>query len=276
MKTLIRIAVAGALMAGYATAQAQSLPSSGSSDLWLFVSDQTSKTTFAEDTGVSLSSIMGGSYTANASLASKPANFSVAASGALTSYLNAASSAGHTLEWSVLGAQFDGTNGANDPGNRTPGTAIEVFDFASGASADNKVKGMIFSNGATLDNGWEGDLNGLKNAGYTAGGTTYTLNNQNYGVWGNGLGAVPGSTNLYGTGIDQSGVALNQQVSLYGVTGNSSAGKLQSYLLGSNLSLSNAGVLSVSSVPLPAAVWLFGSGLLGLIGVGRRKAAAAV
>jgi len=27
----------------------------------------------------------------------------------------------------------------------------------------------------------------------------------------------------------------------------------------------------VSSVPVPAAVWLFGSGLLGLIGVARRK-----
>jgi hypothetical protein len=29
----------------------------------------------------------------------------------------------------------------------------------------------------------------------------------------------------------------------------------------------------VSSVPVPAAVWLFGSGLLGLIGIARRKKA---
>ena len=29
----------------------------------------------------------------------------------------------------------------------------------------------------------------------------------------------------------------------------------------------------VSAVPIPAAVWLFGSGLLGLIGVARKKAA---
>jgi len=28
---------------------------------------------------------------------------------------------------------------------------------------------------------------------------------------------------------------------------------------------------SVSSVPVPAAAWLFGSGLLGLIGVARRR-----
>ena len=28
---------------------------------------------------------------------------------------------------------------------------------------------------------------------------------------------------------------------------------------------------TIDSVPLPAAVWLFGSGLLGLIGIARRK-----
>ena len=32
-------------------------------------------------------------------------------------------------------------------------------------------------------------------------------------------------------------------------------------------------VITPSAVPVPAAVWLFGSGLLGLIGVVRRKAA---
>ena len=33
-------------------------------------------------------------------------------------------------------------------------------------------------------------------------------------------------------------------------------------------------LVSTSVVPIPAAVWLFGSGLLGLIGVARRKARA--
>jgi hypothetical protein len=28
---------------------------------------------------------------------------------------------------------------------------------------------------------------------------------------------------------------------------------------------------TITSVPLPAAVWLFGSGLLGLVGIARRK-----
>jgi hypothetical protein len=276
MKTILRFAVAGALMAGYATAQAQSLPSSGSSDLWLFVSDSTAKTTFAEDTGVQLSSLVGGPYTTGASLASKPAGFSVAASTALTTYLNAASASGHALEWAVLGSQYDGSNGPNDPGNQVAGTALTVFDFATGTSANTKVKGMTFANNATIGAGFNGDMQSLEAAGYTAGGTSYQLQNVNYNVWGEGTGAVGGSTNLYGAGLDQAGVALNQAVSLFGVTGNGNALKLQSYLLGSNLTLNSAGVLSVSSVPLPAAVWLFGSGLLGLIGVGRRKAAAAV
>jgi len=34
------------------------------------------------------------------------------------------------------------------------------------------------------------------------------------------------------------------------------------------------GLVYVSSIPVPAAVWLFGSGLLGLIGISRRKKAA--
>jgi ABC-type uncharacterized transport system permease subunit len=36
-------------------------------------------------------------------------------------------------------------------------------------------------------------------------------------------------------------------------------------------SLSTDGMLSYSAVPVPAAVWLFGSGLVGLIGVARRR-----
>ena len=41
-----------------------------------------------------------------------------------------------------------------------------------------------------------------------------------------------------------------------------------------NISGSGDCSVSVSSVPVPAAVWLFGSGLVGLIGVSRRKQAA--
>ena len=38
-------------------------------------------------------------------------------------------------------------------------------------------------------------------------------------------------------------------------------------------SLHMEGTINASAVPVPAAVWLFGSGLLGLVGVARRKKA---
>ena len=47
-------------------------------------------------------------------------------------------------------------------------------------------------------------------------------------------------------------------------------GAIVNFDIGSGNSLT---VLNVSTVPVPAAVWLFGSGLLGLIGVARRKKA---
>jgi hypothetical protein len=53
---------------------------------------------------------------------------------------------------------------------------------------------------------------------------------------------------------------------------------LTSYILG-KVTLGTNGTLTfaanASAVPLPAAVWLFGSGLMGLVGVSRRRKAAA-
>ncbi len=57
------------------------------------------------------------------------------------------------------------------------------------------------------------------------------------------------------------------QVSLVGVAAITSGGLMESTQ--STFVIGNA----VSAVPLPGAVWLFGSGLLGLIGVARRKTA---
>jgi hypothetical protein len=64
---------------------------------------------------------------------------------------------------------------------------------------------------------------------------------------------------------------------LFGFTGNATSGTLNSYILGS-ATLAADGTLAINAgtapVPLPAAVWLFGSGLMGLVGVSRRRKAA--
>lgn len=275
MKKLIRYAVAGALMASYATAQAQNLPSSGNADLWLWVTDTTTKTTFAEDTGVSLSSLVS-NYVSGAKLntTANVANFTVAESSALATFLSSTGS--DTLEWAVSGAQYQGTTG--NSANVTAGNMISVFDAPSTLSG--KVAGMVEANLVTIGGGLQGDLTYMSTT-YTAGGTTYALSNGTAGgnAWGTGDGNTGGSTNLYGVAIEQAGIALGASENLYGATANGNKGGAQTYILGTNLTLSSAGVLSVSSgtitTPLPAAVWLFGSGLLGLVGVGRRRSVAA-
>jgi hypothetical protein len=71
--------------------------------------------------------------------------------------------------------------------------------------------------------------------------------------------------------------AVGSSAAFYGITDNNSTStQVQSYVLGS-LELYANGTLATlssgggSSVPIPAAVWLFGSGLLGLAGIGRRR-----
>jgi hypothetical protein len=280
MKNLVRFAVAGALMAGFATAQAQSLPSSGSSDLWLFVSDSSAGTSFAEDTGLSLSTILpSSSLAANSTLATTVgANFSVGASSALTAYINSANSAGQTLNWAVLGGQ-DPNSTKN--GKIEPQGAALLLGSAPISSGAN-IEQMTVGNLGTALLAFTSDISYLTTNGYATGGSVFTWANGSNGgnVWGaGGASANGGSTNFYnqGNGASQAGIALGSSTGLYGFTGNGGTGQLESYVLGDNLTLSSTGALSISSatspVPLPAAVWLFGSGLLGLLGVGRRRAA---
>jgi len=60
----------------------------------------------------------------------------------------------------------------------------------------------------------------------------------------------------------------------------SNSGNVNAFLATQTLTLGTNGLISMTTIPtttqapLPAAVWLLGSGLLGLIGVGRRRRAA--
>jgi hypothetical protein len=90
-----------------------------------------------------------------------------------------------------------------------------------------------------------------------------------------GTAANPSNWYLSGgaTGVSGLGTAWN----LYGVTGTTTGPVALSLLGTATLTASGvtfAATTSGTPVPLPAAIWLLGSGLLGLAGVGRRKAVA--
>jgi hypothetical protein len=283
MKNLVRFAVAGAMLAGFATAQAQSLPSTGTSDLWLFVADTSTGTTFAEDLGASASintllpssslAPAGTDFSSNTPATVSGTNLNIAASSGLSTFLSGAGS--DTLEWAVLGAQYAGTTNKNKT-TEAPG-GIEVLASEPTAQGSQLAQDN-FSNLQTIAGLFNNDLAYVNGTGISL---KWSAGNSTTNIWGAALGNAGGSTNLYNQGPDQSGIALGQTVSLYGLTGNGGTGQDQSFDLGDNLTLSANGTLTVSSgsitppptVPLPAAVWLFGSGLLGLLGVGRRRAA---
>jgi hypothetical protein len=287
MKNFVRFAVAGALIAGYhsaAMAQAATQPSGNASDLWLFVTNQTAGTTFAEDTGITLNSLMPSSkFVAGATLSTNiSANISLAAGSALSSYLTANS--GANLQWGIEGSQY--LNSVTQGKSTTPPyvgakNAGGIINVTDNNGVGSNTSQMQLSNLQAWAGGFQSDVTYLTPT-YVSGGTTYqySAGGNTGNVWGStGPGTAAGSTSLYGNGADQLGVGLGQTAALYGLTGNGGTGQAQSYLLGS-LELTSAGLLETigstpPTTPLPAAVWLFGSGLLGLVGVGRRRAASA-
>ena len=85
----------------------------------------------------------------------------------------------------------------------------------------------------------------------TVGGSGYTAS-----------GSVGTALDFYHVGVSLEQLLLGNDVSV------------AAYMGSFNLSLNGMlGYSPVNAVPVPAAVWLFGSGLLGLVGVARRKAA---
>jgi hypothetical protein len=287
MNTIVKLSVATALALGYATAHAQvAQPAGGSSDVILFAEIINSTggvvASYARDTGVSINSILPGTGSLQAQGTTVPSTgftnltlptINVAADANMNSFL-ALNAAGDSVEWAVQAGEYTGLTTTGNFG--ITGNAKFLTTASTGVTTiTNKQTGNLVK-WAGLD-GTVTTLNAniSGQAGNTSTKSTFGTSPASSGVWdatatgaavanwfSNGAPTNPGTvTNELGT---------NQE--LYGVTGNGgSTAKVQVYDLGA-LTLSSNGTLSnVSAVPIPAAVWLLGSGLLGLAGIGRRK-----
>jgi len=276
MRNLIRYTVAGVLaVSGQAAfAQAVPQPSSGSADLWLFVSDTAASVTFAEDTGVSINSILPpaslSGTSGNVLATSISASLNVAPTAALTNFISTYGAG--NLTYTVEAGQYASLTSKQYKAGNTVG----ITSNNAATSQTSAITGLGLT---SWMQGFNSDVTYL-NSTYATGGSTYswTSGTTAGNVWGaSGASGLAGSTNLYNQGADSSGVGVGSSVALYGITGNGVATQAQSFVLG-QLTLSATGTLSTGSgspVPLPAAAWLLGSGLLGLAGIGRRRAVAA-
>jgi hypothetical protein len=268
MNTILKVSAAGALALGAVAAHASiSVPSSGTSDAILFAevlnSAGSAVASYAGDTGVSISSLAAG----------LSGSQTVLGSDANLAKLFAADVAGDTIQWAVMGGQYTGNATTSNFG------AVGSVRFITTSTADstakialdntgNLIKWATLSNDVNTINSLSGGASSIEGAApATAGQWDYQNPASASGWYSNG----PVTAN-----------ALGGTQALFSVTGGGSAGAKVQYsnpatetasLSASGLTLSG-GVTTPPPVPLPAAVWLFGSGLLGLTGIARRKSKA--
>jgi hypothetical protein len=259
MNNFLKISVAGALALGYVSAHAGAVvpTSSNPGDVFLFadvISGGNVVKAFAADTTVSVNSATGG--TAFGTLYAIDGNLSS---------LIAANTAGTTLQWAVIGGGGD-SNGDQGYTYVTTDTNSSLGTLVNRTGVNVAHWFAGFNNTASLVNGLTGaNASVVANSPAGAGGWDPTILTSNASNW-----FSNGPTNLV--------TGLNSSAALYGVTAISAISTVPvgTTVLG-NVSLTTNGLsFTASTVPLPAAVWLLGSGLLGLAGVGRRKLKSAV
>ena len=264
MNTVLKAGAAGALTLAALGAHASvAAPSSGSSDAVLFaevVSGSTVVSSYAADTGISINTITSGTKQ------------TILGSDAKLQSLFAADAPGDTIVWALMGAQYTGSfNNAGTPGNAT---FITTSLGDSDPATSDGVQNSLLPGFATGFNKDVGTLNSnLKGANSVIGANPATAGVwdevQNGGNTASWYGALP-TANTIG-----SSQALFQVLAASG--GNNAL--VASSQIGSTELVQNGatGDLVINTggspppVPLPAAVWLLGSGLLGLTGVARRK-----
>jgi len=259
MNTIAKVGVASALALGFGVAHASILDPSSGGDILLFgevLNGTTVVGSYAGDSGILI-----GSTLTNGTLGS----LSTSSDARLASFL-AAATAGTTVEWAVEGGKVAVNQAwtSSDQYVTTVNGTTAQLALRSGTNTTNWSSGLtttvniIDSNLATAAN------NSVFATSLAAGGLFDTSAASNIANW------YSNGTATYQTGVGSS-------TTLYGVA--MGAGETSAIVLASlgTVSLTSTGLTFTTgstSVPLPAAVWLLGSGLLGLLGVGRRKTAA--
>ncbi len=212
----------------------------------------------------------------------------------------AEAAAGRTLDYGVLGTSaFASTFSASEiaagnvqftiTGASAPSGSSPLVDISMNGTPPNITNGGVATIASAIVTGVEAELNGT--AGCNSANPCIALGGSADPHWtvpnlGTGIGQV--SNNIFGTVGGSGAGSASDSLLFYQLTKNGTSGLAKANLTQfanasgvATWTLSSSGDLvysvpgAVSAVPLPAAFWLLGSGLLGLAGVSRRKILAA-
>ena len=274
MKNSLQKAMAFAIAAtalGAGTASADvATPSSGNGELVLFVRDvNNSERVYARGLGITLDDVLTqAQITADTYTGPVDTSFQYVLPASIGPDLNLSTflSTSSSYVWTIMAGDSGPTN-SNAVGNRRYFETIQR-DFAElPSTTTNSILNSSYGNLEAMLSALNGELpDGV--------GTSTAANGQ----WGQPSSTAGASAaNWFGAGpVNENGLGTAANVYLVTSAGGSNLTLARVYQF-ADLVLGLDGTLSsvVPAVPLPAAVWLFGSGLIGLAGVARRRAATA-
>ena len=264
MNNLVKAGVGAALAFGAVAAHASIVGGSSSGTLGnaILFADVYKGSTFVEayagDTQISVSSIGGGTV---------PSTFSDAN---LQNFLTTYATAGTTVYWVVEGGGDNKSGATKSPYFVTSAPSLSSLGTALNGNSLNTA-GISF-------NEQQGTINTD-----LAPGATSLITTDNTVLSGTGFAPLgqPSSgdaSNWFNLTSLVSSTGLNSSATMYLLSAANTSGSTK-VTPGAlfNVSLTSAGLTfsPLTAVPIPAALWLLGSGLLGLAGVARRKVAAA-
>jgi hypothetical protein len=276
MKTISSLLLAGAAVGAAATANAQI---TSTNDLILFVTDTSNNQAFVQDLGTLTSNVgstAGGSYSISSGAIGTISNPSIAsgilnASGidtSLASFLT--TNSGGNFVYGILG--FSGNGGAG-PGQST---GVQTLDASSAQVLAEVAAGTSNFNATNLYESEPSSSNAVTLVQGIGSFLTAVQSGTNTTPYGASTGTGAQGASTLGTPNDYK---LGSTVYLWAIASNGAGVDANFYASNTAIVVgTNGSITGLSSggttVPLPAAIWLLGSGLVGLAGISRRRSAA--